>query len=68
MSNTISQHPELTTLPAIDKQQTSTQEPETGNGKQKDLTIKRLSIIIPAYNEENTIALIPDRISEVKHR
>ncbi|MBO9203283.1 MULTISPECIES: glycosyltransferase family 2 protein [Niastella] len=28
--------------------------------------IKRLSIIIPAYNEENTIALILDRINEVK--
>jgi glycosyltransferase involved in cell wall biosynthesis len=29
-------------------------------------SIKRLSIIIPAYNEENTIALILDRINEVK--
>jgi glycosyltransferase involved in cell wall biosynthesis len=29
-------------------------------------TIKRLSIIIPAYNEENTISLILDRINEVK--
>jgi glycosyltransferase involved in cell wall biosynthesis len=28
--------------------------------------IRRLSIIIPAYNEENTIALILDRINEVK--
>jgi glycosyltransferase involved in cell wall biosynthesis len=29
-------------------------------------TIKKLSIIIPAYNEEKTIALILDRINEVK--
>ena len=29
-------------------------------------TIKRLSIIIPAYNEENTIGKILDRINEVK--
>ncbi|OQP61802.1 glycosyl transferase [Niastella vici] len=28
--------------------------------------MKRLSIIIPAYNEENTISLILDRINEVK--
>jgi glycosyltransferase involved in cell wall biosynthesis len=28
--------------------------------------IRKLSIIIPAYNEENTIALILDRINEVK--
>src|ERR1044072_9151377 len=28
--------------------------------------IKKLSIIIPAYNEENTISLILDRINEVK--
>src|ERR1044072_6656831 len=28
--------------------------------------IKKLSIIIPAYNEEKTIALILDRINEVK--
>src|SRR5687768_1623990 len=29
-------------------------------------SINRLSIIIPAYNEENTISLILDRINEVK--
>jgi glycosyltransferase involved in cell wall biosynthesis len=55
MSNTISHQPDLTTL-----------EPTTSNGQQKDLTIKRLSIIIPAYNEERTISLILDRINEVK--
>jgi glycosyltransferase involved in cell wall biosynthesis len=31
-----------------------------------DHSIKRLSIIIPAYNEENTIGKILDRINEVK--
>ncbi len=33
---------------------------------QQPCTIKKLSIIIPAYNEENTIAVILDRINEVK--
>ena len=32
----------------------------------QNCTIKKLSIIIPAYNEEKTIALILDRINEVK--
>ncbi|WP_205513191.1 glycosyltransferase family 2 protein [Longitalea arenae] len=32
----------------------------------KAVAISRLSIIIPAYNEEKTIALILDRINEVK--
>jgi glycosyltransferase involved in cell wall biosynthesis len=39
----------------------------TENGPATSLAnIKRLSIIIPAYNEEKTIALILDRINEVK--
>ena len=38
-------------------------QPITGS---QDQSIKRLSIIIPAYNEENTIGKILDRISEVK--
>jgi glycosyltransferase involved in cell wall biosynthesis len=38
---------------------------EEGHGT-IDQPIKRLSIIIPAYNEENTISLILDRINEVK--
>jgi glycosyltransferase involved in cell wall biosynthesis len=33
---------------------------------QDPLPIKKLSIIIPAYNEEKTIALILDRINQVK--
>lgn len=38
-----------------------------GNGSAiSPVNIKRLSIIIPAYNEEKTIALILDRINEVK--
>ena len=40
-------------------------EMEAGN-RPGDISIKRLSIIIPAYNEENTIAKILDRINEVK--
>lgn len=38
---------------------------ETGNAI-SPANIKRLSIIIPAYNEEKTIGLILDRINEVK--
>src|SRR4051812_44067088 len=37
---------------------------QAGNGS-SDQSIKRLSIIIPAYNEENTIAKILNRINEV---
>lgn len=37
-------------------------QPENGDA----VNIKRLSIIIPAYNEENTIVKILDRINEVK--
>jgi glycosyltransferase involved in cell wall biosynthesis len=38
---------------------------EEGN-RSSGVSIQRLSIIIPAYNEENTISLILDRINEVK--
>ena len=49
---------------AGDVPQINNQGPVTGN---KDaVTINKLSIIIPAYNEERTIALILDRINEVK--
>jgi glycosyltransferase involved in cell wall biosynthesis len=37
-----------------------------GKAKQQRVLITRLSIIIPAYNEENTITTILDRINEVK--
>jgi glycosyltransferase involved in cell wall biosynthesis len=46
--------------------------PELETGNQEPITsaaaiiINKLSIIIPAYNEEKTIALILDRINEVK--
>jgi glycosyltransferase involved in cell wall biosynthesis len=38
----------------------------TESGNQKSIGINRLSIIIPAYNEEKTIDLILNRINEVK--
>lgn len=38
----------------------------TFSGTSSDATIKKLSIIIPVYNEAKTIALILDRIHEVK--
>lgn len=37
-----------------------------GKQQQQRVMISRLSIIIPAYNEENTITTILDRINEVK--
>jgi hypothetical protein len=43
---------------------TSIQEPVTRN--HPPAFIKKLSILIPAYNEENTIATVLDRINEVK--
>jgi glycosyltransferase involved in cell wall biosynthesis len=43
---------------------TSSYSPEGNHAS--TLSIKRLSIIIPAYNEEKTISLILDRINEVK--
>ena len=49
---------------AGDLQQTNNQGPLTGN--REAVTINKLSIIIPVYNEERTIALILDRINEVK--
>jgi glycosyltransferase involved in cell wall biosynthesis len=49
---------------ASNLQDTSNQEPITGY--KEPVTINKLSIIIPAYNEEKTIAKILDRINEVK--
>jgi glycosyltransferase involved in cell wall biosynthesis len=49
---------------------TNVEQSNAGVGKQDDngeaVIINRLSIIIPAYNEEKTIAKILDRINEVK--
>src|SRR5688572_16964725 len=52
------------TPPLANELETGNQEPFTGN--KGSITINKLSIIIPAYNEEKTIALILDRINEVK--
>jgi glycosyltransferase involved in cell wall biosynthesis len=51
-------------LPVVPDQETGNQEPLTRSATA--ITINKLSIIIPAYNEEKTIALILDRINEVK--
>src|SRR5687767_15409859 len=50
--------------PVAAELETGNQEPYTGH--KGTITINKLSIIIPAYNEENTISLILDRINEVK--
>jgi glycosyltransferase involved in cell wall biosynthesis len=55
----------LPTTPVVGNElETGNQEPITRSSTA--VTINKLSIIIPAYNEEKTIALILDRINEVK--
>ena len=51
---------------SIHEEQTGIQIPIENISSGNNEPIKRLSIIIPAYNEENTISLILDRINEVK--
>ena len=46
--------------------ETGSQQPVTSNSIQRGIAIRRLSIIIPAYNEENTIATVLNKINEVK--
>jgi glycosyltransferase involved in cell wall biosynthesis len=69
MQNTNRQTDSSASTPVLD--QTIQQDFQTGNakpviGNHEQVNIKKLSIIIPAYNEEKTIALILDRINEVK--
>jgi glycosyltransferase involved in cell wall biosynthesis len=69
MQNTNRQTDNSSSILALD--QTIQQDFQTGNakpvaGNHEQVNIKKLSIIIPAYNEEKTIALILDRINEVK--
>jgi glycosyltransferase involved in cell wall biosynthesis len=61
--NTPTPAPALNQLNNLESE-TSNQQPITA-GEQPS-TIKKLSIIIPAYNEEKYITLILDRINEVK--
>src|SRR5687767_9126086 len=72
MAGIINQNNEVTTQTFVVNQ------PEVANGEQgvagvrkqpdngEAVIINRLSIIIPVYNEEKTIAKILDRINEVK--
>jgi glycosyltransferase involved in cell wall biosynthesis len=66
MDGIINQNNEVKTFvvtPEVDNSTSSvTRQPESGDA----VIINRLSIIIPAYNEEKTIAKILDRINEVK--
>lgn len=63
MHETINSLQPLVSLDLDDQQADET----IGNGNAAlPANIKRLSIIIPVYNEEKTIALILDRINEVK--
>jgi glycosyltransferase involved in cell wall biosynthesis len=76
MQNTIDQTTDPATITAFNEttslaRDTDNQKPVTSNPAKagqalQQITISRLSIIIPAYNEEKTIALILDRINEVK--
>src|SRR5690348_10371457 len=50
----------------INEENIETQIPTESKLTGGNVTINRLSIIIPAYNEEKTISLILDRINEVK--
>jgi glycosyltransferase involved in cell wall biosynthesis len=55
---------ELIAQPAMAEQQNI--DSDAGRKSSTGVVITRLSIIIPTYNEEKTIALILDRINEVK--
>ncbi|WP_081161963.1 glycosyltransferase family 2 protein [Niastella populi] len=50
----------------INEENIETQIPAANTQAGGNVAINRLSIIIPAYNEEKTISLILDRINEVK--
>ncbi|WP_133054532.1 glycosyltransferase family 2 protein, partial [Niastella populi] len=67
MSDTIKQtNPFITVQPDVVEQQDLLTGSANRTGSELKVDISRLSIIIPAYNEEKTISLILNRINEVK--
>jgi cellulose synthase/poly-beta-1,6-N-acetylglucosamine synthase-like glycosyltransferase len=68
MINEFSQTNKIMTAPGSQElinQDINTTNDQSIGAEKGPTSIKRLSIIIPAYNEENTIAKILDRINEV---
>jgi len=68
MPDAIKKIERLETIPEVSLQGTDEQRNyyPTSHKTQQPPSIRKLSIIIPAYNEEKTIATILDRINEVK--
>jgi glycosyltransferase involved in cell wall biosynthesis len=66
MSGTVEQTNTIALQPEVAEQQDILTGSANKIGSEPKVDISRLSIIIPAYNEEKTIALILNRINEVK--
>jgi glycosyltransferase involved in cell wall biosynthesis len=66
MQNEITSQNSSSVLSPLTSQDLQTNDLQPADNAGQLSAIKKLSIIIPAYNEEKTIALILDRINEVK--